>query len=166
MNAWRAAMASSFDATGVRPRPEMVNSPAEIILVIPACILASSQPETCSRDLPRSSRCISRTSGPFINRTGWVCESIRPGTRVVPFASTTKSAEFAAISSAVPMALIFPSSILIASASKTSFSISPETMVPTLMIAAFIFRLLVFLYYRLYNQNIRYKRFIHESGRE
>jgi hypothetical protein len=70
--------------------------------------------------------------------TGWTWLSISPGVTVVPLASMMVVAPWVSISSARPIPVILPFSETIVSASRTGFSIMPDSSSPILRITSLL----------------------------
>src|SRR5499425_49602 len=104
-------------------RPGRCTSPAEIMVVRPPLS-------------PDSMKSTVRWRGVKSPKTGWQCESMRPGTTVLPRASMTVSAS---TSSPRPTAAMVPSATTTLSASRSGRAMSPETMAPMFLISVFIF---------------------------
>ena len=102
-------------------RPGRCTSPAEIIVVMPPL-------------RPDSMKSIVRWRGVKSPNTGWQCESMRPGTTVLPRASMTVSASS---SRPRPTATILPSAATIESPSSSGFAMSPDTICPMFLISTF-----------------------------
>src|SRR5262249_57241070 len=103
-------------------RPGRCTSPAEIMVVRPPLS-------------PDSMKSTVRWRGVKSPKTGWQCESMRPGTTVLPRASMTVSAS---TSSARPTAAMVPSATTTLSASRSGRAMSPDTMAPMFLINVFI----------------------------
>jgi hypothetical protein len=100
-------------------RPGRCTSPAEIMLVMPPWS-------------PDSMKSTVRCRGVKSPNTGWQCESMSPGTTVLPRASITVSASS---SSPRPTATILPSAAEIESPSSSGRAISPDTICPMFLIS-------------------------------
>src|SRR5713226_6826541 len=83
---------------------------------------------------PESMKSIARWRGVKSPKTGWQCESMRPGITVLPLASMTVSAS---PSSPFPTATILPLSATIESPSSSGLVMSPETIWPMFLISVF-----------------------------
>src|SRR5213594_4198203 len=115
-------MASALRPTMSLGRPGRCTSPAEIAVVTPPFI-AESMKSTV------------RWRGVKSPKTGWTCESMRPGMTVVPRQSMTVSASS---SRPRPMPAILPSRSTSESASRRGRRRSPLTSVPMLRRRVFI----------------------------
>src|SRR5262252_466444 len=104
-------------------RPGRCTSPAEIMVVRPPLS-------------PDSMKSTVRWRGVKSPKTGWQCESMRPGITVLPRASMTVSAS---TSSPRPTAAMVPSATTMLSASRSGRAMSPDTMAPMFLISVFIF---------------------------
>src|SRR5438552_4612999 len=120
--AFAATMASALRPTMSLGRPGRCTSPAEIAVVTPPF-------------MPESRKSIVRCRGVKSPKTGWTCESMRPGITVVPRQSMTVSASS---SSARPTPVITPSRSTRESASRTGRRRSPLTRSPMLRRRVFI----------------------------
>src|SRR5207247_8565728 len=69
---------------------------------------------------------------------GWTWLSVRPGATVVPLASTMVVAPSVLTSLRRPMAVIFPFSATIVSASRIGFSMAPDSSSPMLRITSLL----------------------------
>src|SRR5690242_16780351 len=101
--------------------PGRCTSPAEIMVVTPPL-------------RPDSMKSIVRWRGVKSPKTGWQCESMRPGTTVLPLASTTVSAS---PSRPRPTARILPSAATIESPSSSGRAMSPDTICPMFLMSVF-----------------------------
>src|SRR5712671_43160 len=114
-------MARALSPTMSLGRPGRCTSPAEIMVVMPPL-------------RPDSMKSIVRWRGVKSPNTGWQCESMRPGTTVLPRASMTVSASS---SRPRPTATILPSAATIESPSSSGFAMSPDTICPMFLISTF-----------------------------
>src|SRR5260370_12001448 len=114
-------MARALSPTMSLGRPGRCTSPAEIIVVMPPL-------------RPDSMKSIVRWRGVKSPNTGWQCESMKPGTTVLPLASMTVSASS---SRPRPTATILPSAATIESPSRSGFAMSPDTICPMFLISTF-----------------------------
>ena len=120
-----AKIAIAFNPTTSRGRPGMCTSPAEIMVVTPPCRKLSIQPIWFCRGVQSPA-------------TGCTWLSIRPGVTVVPWASTTVVAPSMSTSFSRPIAVIFPFSATMVSASRIGFSKAPDSNNPILRITSLL----------------------------
>src|SRR5690349_9051011 len=114
-------MARALSPTMSFGRPGRCTSPAEIMVVMPPLS-------------PDSMKSMVRWRGVKSPKTGWQCESMSPGTTVLPRASMTMSASS---SSPRPIATILPPSATIESPSISGRAMSPDTICPMFLISVF-----------------------------
>src|SRR4029453_10045394 len=113
-------------------RPSKCTMPCESMEVTPPCSAPSIQPMTDCRGF----------QSPNI---GWTCGSINPGITVIPSASISVATCSRFRSLRLPIAVILPASVSIESPSSRGLSMSPEAMVPILVMSSVLLFILVSL---------------------